>query len=1212
MESLPSSIEAYLSDAGFSGTEIVALKKLLEMDAATLRELSLKSGKSTGVLDQAVKKLMNKGIVSKETINDVPKYVMKSLQSILKWMEDDMHTRQQLMVRRHQDFELFINSIVTTKRRPEMEFFEGEDGLKKAYMLLLERGNDFIQYGPALWIPEEDPLRDFRVQYFRERHNRGIFLRAISHDTFLGRRMVSRDPFEYRRTILVDQDAYPFYFEKIIAGDTLACFHLEDNRAVFIKFPEMAANERAFFDRLWNKKIQREQNANRPADPIVADGVKKLHSAQTFVDVDAKVSVPMKTRMFSELREFFLGKKSLAAFAGCAVLAAIGTFGVYQYSFIQSKKEVQNRILLISTTGAMQFDARDVEQVRTPEDMKKPEYLKLVNKLREIRSQNEGVRYAYLMRPSEKVGKVYFVADADAFELEIPKDINYDGIIDEDDVPDFPGDVYSEVKDEHDSFLESTEAAYEKPAVYEPYDDGAWGTVIASWAPIKNADGKTIALLGIDVFADDVFQLSGNVFMPAVIFIALFLIFVFVRLAAFNRSLFKEISAALSLKKLSITVVSCAVVAIAAAALLYYYNVYLTIQRVQVKVLSIAATGGLQFEAEDLNQLRHKEDIQKPEYAKVIYLLNEIRRQNPGVKFMYLMRPTKDPNTLEFVADADSLEPFSYKDFNDNGVVTEEDMIPLPGDPYDITGVVAMHTAINGQNSVDQRPETDQWGTYISGYSPIKNSDGSVAAILGVDIETSSIAELAKQTFAPVLYFLGFFVFVIFIRLASLNRSLLRECYVFCNTRKKMIMTVGVVVGMAVLTIVLYMYNVRANIERVREKVLSIATTGSLQFKAEDLDQLRILKDIEKPVFVKVAKELQDIRLQNANIKYVYLFRPQDGTTTFEFIADADAFNADLNAPTDLDGNGITDEEMDEIPYPGLSYDVTHIEELAKHQYQTPIVTKESYTDQWGSVFSGYAPIRNQSGAIVAILAVDMSANEAYRASLVALIPALILSIGFGLYVIFLRVDFKKSTLYTLLQKVVTRQRMYIVIFILMGVYWLLFGLHFYKKHLLLEETGKRLMAIAVTATSQINPNDLEPLRFARDMKREEYQRVFTQLNEIRKNNPDIRYVYILRPTKDEEVWDFIVDADSNYFIPFLGIDYNDDKKVTELDENVAPGVALWLDPAYNSARESLKQPMYDDEFYANQWGPLLSGYAPIKDRNGKTIAILGLDVSAE
>src|SRR5437588_808137 len=80
------------------------------------------------------------------------------------------------------------------------------------------------------------------------------------------------------------------------------------------------------------------------------------------------------------------------------------------------------------------------------------------------------------------------------------------------------------------------------------------------------------------------------------------------------------------------------------------------------EVESIAATGAVQFDTVDLNQLHVKDDYKKPEYATVVTLLNRIRDQNDAVKYVYVLRPTPTKNMFEFVADADSLNPNAKKD----------------------------------------------------------------------------------------------------------------------------------------------------------------------------------------------------------------------------------------------------------------------------------------------------------------------------------------------------------------------------------------------------------------------------------------------------------------------------------------------------------------------------------------------------------------------
>lgn len=502
METLPSSIETYLSEAGFSGTEIIILKKLLEEDALTLRELAAKTGKSTGVLDQAAKKLLKKKILSRETINDAPKYVLHSLNAILAWMEEDMKLKQEMMLRRHESFESFVRSLALGKRRPEMEYFEGPDGIRRAYTQILDRGNDIVQYGPVLYLAEEDPLRDFRVQWFRERRNRGIFSRVITHDTPLGRRFKSRDVFEYRKTILVDPHAYPFNFEKMIVGDTVACFQLEAERACFIKYPEMAHDERLFFERLWNKKVEYEKNQ----DTSAADS----HTPPP----PAKSVVPLKTKTFSQLREFFLSRKGIITMGLLGFLSAALTYSLYQYNLSLNLERVRERAKSIAATGALQFDANDIELLRSPEDIDRPEYKKVIFQLNEIRRQNEGVTYIYIMRPTNDPNTMEFVADADSLDPYIKRDLNGDGIIDDADWLSPPGESYdiSNLPAVHQLFRDGVATAD-----IEPYED-QWGSWISGHGPIVGS-GTIIAMLGVDIDVNRVEELAQSSFVAIYWFI---------------------------------------------------------------------------------------------------------------------------------------------------------------------------------------------------------------------------------------------------------------------------------------------------------------------------------------------------------------------------------------------------------------------------------------------------------------------------------------------------------------------------------------------------------------------------------------------------------------------------------------------------------------------------------------------------------------------
>jgi hypothetical protein len=104
-----------------------------------------------------------------------------------------------------------------------------------------------------------------------------------------------------------------------------------------------------------------------------------------------------------------------------------------------------------------------------------------------------------------------------------------------------------------------------------------------------------------------------------------------------------------------------------------------------------------------------------------------------------------------------------------------------------------------------------------------------------------------------------------------------------------------------------------------------------------------------------------------------------------------------------------------------------------------------------------------------------------------------------------------------------------------------------------------------------------------------------------------VKYAYIFRPTKDPNILEFVVDADSNYFIPESGIDHNLDGKLDQSDMNVfagssypasqAPGVVTVI---------KTKASSYDVGI--DQWGSWISGFAPIFDKKGSMIGVLGVD----
>ena len=538
MTDLPITVESYLQESGFSATEILVLKKLIEGEALTVREIAGKTGKGTGMLDRAVKKLLRRGILVRESVNERVKFAVKSLDAVNQWMKNEMELKRKLLERREQDFDAFIKSISLESSRPDMEYFDGEEGIKKAYMRLLELADkELLFYVPVSGKEEDDPLRAFRVQHFRERHSRGIFSRVIAPDTPLGRRYKSRDAFEYRKTVLVPENEFPSAFEKAIAGSAVMCFNHAKNSASLIRYPEMAQSEHAMFNAVW-KRGEREE---------------KVSDEQ--IDLSIKNELTSDVKILSASREFFLSRKSIVLFAICALISATVSYGLYRQNMYINLQRVRERVTAIAATAAPEFDANDLDELHTWRDASKPAYSKVVKQLQALRSRNKGVEYAYIMRKTDNPYYYEFVADADSLDFRSWNDVSGDGL--RNDVL-LPGYLFFD--HDYDTEFSALHESLKTPiADKKPFTD-PWGTWISGHAPIFDSKDAVIASLGVDIAADTVEKLSSKSFKFVFYFLGFFLLFIFIRLAAFNRSLFKDILSVINSKAVLVILIICSFV----------------------------------------------------------------------------------------------------------------------------------------------------------------------------------------------------------------------------------------------------------------------------------------------------------------------------------------------------------------------------------------------------------------------------------------------------------------------------------------------------------------------------------------------------------------------------------------------------------------------------------------------------------------------------
>ncbi|MBU0468151.1 MAG: HD domain-containing protein [Candidatus Omnitrophica bacterium] len=169
-----------------------------------------------------------------------------------------------------------------------------------------------------------------------------------------------------------------------------------------------------------------------------------------------------------------------------------------------------------------------------------------------------------------------------------------------------------------------------------------------------------------------------------------------------------------------------------------------------------------------------------------------------------------------------------------------------------------------------------------------------------------------------------------------------------------------------------------------------IAQTATLSIDGDLLMKIPLNRQgVNSEAFKIILKKLQKIKKVDPILKYVYTMTQTDKPGVLQFIVDAD---------TDMDES--KDGEI--VSFPGDKYDASRFSEMMK-AFDGPAADKKMGTDEWGVLLSGYAPIYDSKGKAVAIIGVDINADDVYavqkgfhQREIVILILGIILSLIVG------------------------------------------------------------------------------------------------------------------------------------------------------------------------------------------------------------------------
>jgi HAMP domain-containing protein len=149
------------------------------------------------------------------------------------------------------------------------------------------------------------------------------------------------------------------------------------------------------------------------------------------------------------------------------------------------------------------------------------------------------------------------------------------------------------------------------------------------------------------------------------------------------------------------------------------------------------------------------------------------------------------------------------------------------------------------------------------------------------------------------------------------------------------------------------------------------------------------------------------------------------------------------------------------------------------------------------------------------------------------------------------------------------------------------------------SQLREKLKVIAQTAVLSVDAAELNDVPLNPEgVKTTSFRNIASQLLRIKKANPVIKYIYIMTKTDEPGIYQFVVDPDALM------------AKVSR------PRITSFPGDKYNAQRfpgmlQAFNGPSADTKLVVDEWGKLLSGYAPIFDKNNLPVAILGIDIDA-
>lgn len=163
------------------------------------------------------------------------------------------------------------------------------------------------------------------------------------------------------------------------------------------------------------------------------------------------------------------------------------------------------------------------------------------------------------------------------------------------------------------------------------------------------------------------------------------------------------------------------------------------------------------------------------------------------------------------------------------------------------------------------------------------------------------------------------------------------------------------------------------------------------------------------------------------------------------------------------------------------------------------------------------------------------------------------------------------------------------------------------SRETVLNEIRAQAKGIAMSVAAAIPAEDVSSIQVPGDENGDPYRRIQGLISQIARQNPDVLYAYVMRRATAPGAQP----GDMLYVVDQATSDDNKDGQITE-DEKALPIGEPYDASALPALIQGWTQPAADQEITRDPPYPdSISGYAPIRNDQGNTVALVGTDIAA-